>query len=443
MNKKILNLAIPNVISNISIPLLGMVDLALLGHLESEIYIGALALGTMIFNFIYWGFAFLRMGTSGLTAQAFGSRNLMECISILTRSVLLAIGIALLIIILQYPIANLSFLVVDGSESVEKYARQYFFIRIYAAPASLGLYAITGWFLGMQNARSPMIISIVINVLNIFFNVVFVYGLEMKSDGVALGTVLAQYAGLCISVVIIFRYYRKLFKYWSYSATIVIQKLKLFFKVNTDIFFRLVCVIFVYSFFTTQSANTGDTVLAVNTLLLQFLMFFSYLIDGVAYAAEALVGKYIGANSQQLLVKAIKHLFLWGMIITGLFSVIYFIADNFILRLLTDNSAVLNKADAYLLWIWLIPIFTFAAFVWDGIYIGATASRDMLFSLAISTFFVFIPTFYLTRNNMQNHGLWLAMLLFMVSRGIFLTIRSPKAIFRLVSKTDTSDNKQA
>ncbi len=434
MNKKILNLALPNVISNISIPLLGMVDLALLGHLESEVYIGALALGTMIFNFIYWGFAFLRMGTSGLTAQALGSRNLKECIAILTRSVLLAIAIALFIIVLQYPIAKISFFIVEGSASVEKYARQYFFIRIYAAPASLALYAITGWFLGMQNAKSPMIISIVINVLNIVFNVIFVYGLGMKSDGVALGTVLAQYAGLFVSGIIVFRYYRKLFKYWSYTATIVIQKLKLFFKVNTDIFFRLVCVIFVFSFFTTQSANTGDTILAVNTLLLQFLMFFSYLIDGVAYAAEALVGKYVGANSCRLLKKSVKYLFLWGAIITGVFSVVYFFADNIVLRLLTDNNTVLDKANTYLLWIWLIPVFSFAGFVWDGVYIGATATRNMLYSLLISTVLVFIPTFYLTKNVIGNHGLWLAMLLFMASRGIFLTIRSPKAIFNLVSK---------
>jgi len=212
MNKKILRLAVPNIISNITIPLVGMVDLAVLGHLESEVYIGAIAVGGLIFNVLYWGFGFLRMGTSGFTAQAFGERNFNEVINLLGRSILVAIGGAALLIILMRPIAWISFSLIEGSAEVEALAREYYSIRIFAAPASLGLFALTGWFIGMQNTRFPMIIAILVNVLNVIFNLYFVYGLGMRSDGVALGTVLSQYSGLLMGLFLFFRYYRRMLK---------------------------------------------------------------------------------------------------------------------------------------------------------------------------------------------------------------------------------------
>src|SRR6056297_3060064 len=214
MNKKILNIAIPNIISNITIPLLGLVDLALVGHLENELYIGAISLGGMIFNFIYWGFSFLRMGTSGFVAQAYGKRQLNETINLLGRAFFVALSGAFLLILLQKGIGWLSFTIINGSEEVEALAREYFYIRIWAAPATIGIYGLTGWFIGMQNARFPMFIAITVNALNIGFNIFLIKVVGMKSDGVALGTVMAQYSGLILGLTLLKTSYGKLFKYW-------------------------------------------------------------------------------------------------------------------------------------------------------------------------------------------------------------------------------------
>ncbi len=429
MNKKILRLAIPNIISNISVPLLGLVDLAIMGHLESENYIGAIALGGMIFNFIYWNFSFLRMGTSGFTAQAFGARNLKESVAILSRSLMVGFAGALLLILGQTLIADLSFFLVKGSIEVESLASQYFLIRIWAAPATIGLYSLTGWFIGMQNAKTPMYISIAVNILNILFSLIFVYGMGMKADGVALGTVIAQYAGFILAVIMLSRYYKKLLKYWVYSSIMQWEKFVVFFKVNKDIFIRTFCLIFVFTFFTAQSANSGDTILAVNTLLLQFFMVFSYLIDGFAYSAESLVGKSIGARNPVQLKKVVRLLFLWGLAISIIFTLTYLVAGDKLLLILTDNNNVIEQTQPYLFWIVFIPIITFTAFLWDGIYIGALASKGMRNSMLISTILVFLPLYFLLHPLLENNGLWLALNAFMITRGITLTIMAKKEIF--------------
>jgi len=430
LNRKILNLAIPNIISNITIPLLGIVDLAIMGHLGSEIYIGAIALGGMIFNFIYWGFSFLRMGTSGFTAQAYGAGDKNEMITILSRAMLVALFGSILIILLQNPISFLSFLMINGSPEIEQLAAEYFHIRIWAAPATLGLYALTGWFLGMQNARIPMVIAIVINILNLIFNLIFVYGLGMRADGVALGTLISQYIGLIMALIFFFKYFKKLAVFWSYADLMVWEPIKRFFMVNKDIFIRTICLIFTFSFFTARSASENDTILAVNTLLLQFLLFFSYLIDGFAYAAEALVGKYVGAKEPENLKKAIRSLFKWGLVVSIPFTMIYALGGDYILYLLTDNEKLILLSHEYMFWIILVPVITFPAFIWDGIYIGATAAVEMRNALLVATIFIFIPAYFIATPILGNHGLWLALMLFMVSRGILLTMYS-KRIIRL------------
>ena len=437
MNRKILGLAIPSIISNISIPLLGMVDLALVGHLENIEYIGAVAIGSMIFNFIYWGFSFLRMGTTGLTAQAYGSRNLTESILTLSRSVFIGLGGAMIILILQKPIELLSFSVLHSSENIEKFARQYFYIRIWAAPATIGLYSLTGWFIGMQNTRFPMIITIFVNVLNILFSLYFVLVLEMKSDGVALGTVIAQYAGLCLSLILYYQYYRKLNKHWDFEKMLDSTALKKFFLINKDIFIRTLFLIFAFAFFTAESANMGDEILAINTLLLQYFMFFSYLIDGFAYAAEALTGKYIGAQAPEKLKQNIKILFIWGTVTSIPFSLSYLLGGEFILGLLTNNQELIELSSEYLFWIALVPIITFPAFILDGIFIGATASAGMRNSMIISILVFYLPVYYLLKVPLGNHSLWLAFMTFMMSRGILLFIRLKKEIFGRLRETAT------
>ncbi|MCD4736159.1 MAG: MATE family efflux transporter [Bacteroidales bacterium] len=429
MNKQILRLAIPNIISNITVPLVSMVDLAILGHLESELYIGAIALGGLIFNFIYAIFSFLRMGTSGFTAQAFGEKNYTETILMLGRSMFFAISGGLLIIILQYPIDLISFNLIEGSKEVKDLAREYYYIRIYAAPASLGILALSGWFIGMQNAKLPMYLALIVNVINVILNVLFVYGLGLKSDGVAYGTLIAQYAGLIAGIIFFWRYYNNSIRYWIKEQFFDIARLRKFFIVNGDIIIRSLCLIFAFAFFTSQSAGVNDTVLAVNTVLLQFLFVFSYITDGFASAAEALIGKFTGSKDRVSLSKAIRLLFVWGTGMSIIFTLSYILAGNSMMYILTDNIKITEAAQPYLIWIGILPVASFAAFIWDGIYIGATASAAMRNSLLIATILIFIPAFYLLRTPFGNHGLWLAMTLFMVSRGLLLTFFAKRHIY--------------
>ncbi len=426
MNKEILRIAIPNIISNITIPLLGMVDLAILGHLESGIYIGAVALGSMIFNSIYFAFGFLRMSSSGFTAQAYGAKNNQEIILTLSRAIMVALIGSVLIIALQYPISHLGFKLISGSSEVEALAKEYFHIRIFAAPAAISLFAITGWFLGMQNARYPMIIAISITLLNLLFNLIFIYGFGMKSDGVAWGTLIAQYCGLTLAIILFLKKYRSYLKHWTYQAMMQIKALKRFFLVNRDIFIRSFLLILTLSFFTAESARISDEILAANTILLQFFFIYSYLIDGFAYAAEALVGKYIGAKNQLNLKLTIKNLFKWGIGISLIFTLVYFLSGKSILYIITNDQKVINDTMPYLIWMISIPLLTFAAFIWDGIFIGATESVSLRNAMIISTVLLFFPFYYLIGIDFGNHGLWMSLMLFMVSRGLVLTFFSGK-----------------
>ena len=431
MNKKILNLAVPNIISNITVPFLGLVDLTLLGHLNSEIYIGAIAVGTIIFNIIYWGFSFLRMGTSGFTAQAIGKKNFEEISLIFSRAMLIAFLGSLLLIILQKPIALISFSILNASPEVETLASEYFYIRIWAAPATIGLYVLYGWFIGMQNAKSPMIIAILVNLLNIIFDVIFINVFDMKSSGAALGTVLAQYIGFGSGLFIFFKYYfKKLKPYLIIKKIFVLKDIKKFLNVNNDIFIRTMCLLFVLSFFTAESAKNGNLILAVNTLLLQFFTLYSYLIDGFAYAGEALVGKYTGARNTFQLKKVIKLLFIWGASISLIFTLAYIFGGNIILHILTNNEAVIQQSTKYIFWIGMIPFITFAAFLWDGIYIGAIASTYLRNSMIIASFLIFLPLYYLLKTSLGNNSLWFAFIMFMFFRGFLLSIFAKKAIFK-------------
>jgi multidrug resistance protein, MATE family len=429
LNKRILLLAIPNIITNIAIPLLGMVDLGLMGHLESMVYVGAVAIGGTVFNFIFWGFGFLRMGTSGFTAQSYGSRDLKESLMVLIRSVTIGLAAGFLLILLQKPVALLAFSLIRGSSSVNALAEQYYAIRIWSAPATLTMYALTGWFIGMQNAKIPMTLSIFVNLMNILFSLGSIYLLKMKSDGIALANVLSQCSGIVLGIFFLRGYFKKLKKFLDLKAAFHRKDLVKFLNVNKDILIRTLCLIFTLSFFTAKSAGQSDTMLAVNTLLFQFFYFFSYFIDGFAYAAEALTGKYIGARDPGSLRKVIKLLFIWGVALAVIFIFIYGFGGRFILGLLTNNTAILDAAGPYLFWIALIPLITFSAFIWDGIYIGATASVAMRNAMVIITFLVFLPAYYLLRGPLGNHGLWLAIMLFMLSRGIILTLFSRRAIF--------------
>ena len=431
LNSRILRLAMPNIVSNITIPLLAMVDLGLMGHLGSEKYVGAVALGGMVFSFIFWAFGFLRMGTSGFTAQAFGERNLAETGNILIRSVVTALSAGILLIVLQWPLAWVAFRLVDGSAKVESLAHQYFAIRIYAAPATLFIYAIIGWFIGMQNAKLPMILAISVNLLNVLLSLLFIKVFEMGSNGVAWANVISQYGGLLLGIYLLSFYWQKIGKKVVLADALNPKAFRKFIHVNKDIFIRTLCLIFTLSFFTTQSANTSDTILAVNTLLFQFFYFFSYFVDGFAYAAEALAGKYISSADSEMLKKVIRRLFVWGAAIAGVFTLVYLIGGNFIFGLLTDNTTIILAAKPYMFWVVLVPIITFSAFIWDGIYVGATASKAMRNSMLAITLLIFLPAYYLFQPILGNNGLWLAIMMFMGARGLILSLMAKRAIFAI------------
>ena len=288
MNRKILSLAIPNIVSNITIPLLGMVDMAIVGHLGDDALIGGIGIGTSVFNFIYWNFAFLRMGTSGLTAQSYGARNFPEITAVLVRALSVSLLAAVLLILFREPVGRLAFRMMDGTPHTMGYAAEYFYARIWAAPATVSLFAFQGWFIGMQNSRFPMYISIAINLVNILCCLWFALGLGWGITGVAWGTVVAQYTGLLLSVALWLRYYRRFGRYVDLRDSLRLRPMTAFFRINGDIFLRTACIVIVYTFFTAASSGMGDTLLAVNMLLMQLFTLFSYLMDGFAYAGEAL-----------------------------------------------------------------------------------------------------------------------------------------------------------
>ncbi len=427
MNKRILKLALPNIISNITVPLLGLVDISMMGHLDSVKYLGAIALGSSVFSFIYMTFGFLRMSTSGFTAQAYGQRDFSASINWLSRAILLALIAGFTLILFQIPIKWAAFKLLEANRETEQLAVQYFLIRIWAAPATISLYALTGWFIGMQNAKTPMFTAVFINLVNIGANVFFVFVADMKSDGVALGTVIAQYSGLLLSILILKKFYGKLFRYFKLKNIMQIQALLKFVKVNTDIFIRTLCLISVVTFFTYASAQMGDNILAVNTLLLQFFLFFSYLTDGFSYAAEALSGSFYGADNIRKLKLSVKYIFIWGGGTAVLFSFLYLIFFQNILYLLTDNLAIINLAVEYKFWIIILPLASFAAFVWDGIYIGLTASDAMRNTMLLASALFFLLWFSL-KSDFENNALWFSMLVFLGARGLIQTVYFKKII---------------
>lgn len=416
-SQRILHIAIPSIISNITVPLLGLIDVTIVGHLGSASYIGAIAVGGMLFNMIYWIFGFLRMGTSGLTAQAYGVHDLKEVTRILLRSTGISLMLALALLILQYPIRLIAFELIDTSAEVQQLATLYFHICIWGAPATLGLYSFSGWFIGMQNSRFPMFIAITQNIVNIVASLLFVFVFGMKVEGVALGTLIAQYAGLFMAYLLWLRYYRPLRKYISRKQLFTHDAMKRLFQVNRDIFLRTLCLVAVTVFFTSTGAAFGDVVLAVNTLLMQLFTLFSYIMDGFAYAGEALTGKYIGAGNRQELQRTIRHLFGWGIALSLAFTLLYGIGGKEFLGLLTNEQSVISASGDYFYWVLAIPLAGFAAFLLDGICIGATSTHIMLKAMVVASGSFFL-IYYSLHNVLHNHALWLGFIVYLALRGI-------------------------
>lgn len=425
-DQQILHIALPAIISNITVPLLGMVDMAIVGHIGDATYLGAIAVGSMLFNVVYWLFGFLRMGTGGLTSQAYGSEDRVEQKRILFRSLAIAALVGVLFILLQMPIRNLAFHLLGATQEVRLLASRYYAICVWGAPAVLGLYSMTGWFLGMQNSRFPMFVSILQNVVNILCSLLFVFALRMKIEGVAWGTLIAQYVGFFMALLLFMsRYKAHRTEQVSLKELFHWEAMKRFFVVNRDIFLRTLCLVAVTLYFTSVGARQGDLVLAVNALLMQLFTFYSYFMDGFAYAGEAVCGLYLGARQRSDFYTTIRRLFLWGGGLMLLFTLLYAGAGTSFVNLLTDDAQVLAEATVYLPWVAFIPLTGMAAFLLDGVYIGATATRPMLLSMLVATV-LFFSIYLLFSPIISNHALWLAFLIYLSARGGLLALYLPR-----------------
>lgn len=391
INRDILKLAIPSILANITVPLVGMVDIAVAGHLDASAatMIGGIAVGSMLFDLLYWNFGFLRVATGGLTAQAYGRKDAVECAKIFVRAAGIALACALFLLAVQWIFVQLAFSVVDCTDSVRELASLYFFIRIWAAPATLCLMAFKGWFIGMQDSVSPMVTDFVVNGMNILLSIVLALGFSvgtfrydgMGFTGIAAGTLIAQWSGLLAAVLIMFvKYRRRVFTGFSaedFKTAFVGDNMRHFFVMNSDIFVRSLCFIAVYIGFTTISARYGDVILATGSIMMKLLMIFSYFTDGFAYAGEAMTGRYIGAGDREMFRRTVRWTFVWSMGIAAVFMAVYQFAGLPLLGLMTSDAAVLGLSSAYMPWLLLMPLVGCAAFTWDGIYIGAAASKDI------------------------------------------------------------------
>ena len=426
-DNQILKIAIPSIVSNITVPLLGLVDVAITGHLGTAAYIAAISIGSMVFNTTYWLFGFLRMGSSGLTSQALGKRDLQEVTMWLVRGLVIALGIGLLLILAQWPIREMALWLMRPEEEVRQMVITYFHICIWGAPAMLGLYTLNGWFIGMQNSRIPMVVAIVQNIINILVSLFLVFGLHMKVEGVASGTLIAQWVGFLLACVLCHHFYGKrlgsaVLSSWDDVISLFRHnEIKRFFQINRDLFFRTVCLVSVMLFFTTAGSWQGEVTLAANTLLMQLFLLVSYVVDGFANAAEAMSGKYWGANNMRAFAHTVKHCFMWGYACAFLFSVIYIVGGDAFVALLTDESSVVQASHHYIWWIYLIPICSIGAFIWDGVFVGITASREMLITSLVAAV-VFFLLFALLYHSWGNHGLWLSFLVYLLIRGVLQTV---------------------
>jgi MATE family multidrug resistance protein len=420
-------IAWPMIIANISVPMLGMVDTAVMGHLDAPHYLGAVAVGSIIFSFLFWGFGFLRMATTGLVAQATGKNNTSLSHSILMQSLTLAIIIASVVLLFNQLISNVAFTLIESSAQVQQEGKIYFDIRIWSTPAILINYVFLGWLLGKQASKAALILVLVVTVSNMILDLVFVNIFAMTTDGVALASVIAEYLGFFTGLYLlkkqgvtlsIFQYLRS-----QHISIFSWQWLQL----HINIFIRTLCLMFSFAFFTTQGAKQGDIILAANAVLINFLTFMAFVLDGFANATEVITGRSVGKNDQQQLKQGFIIAAIWSLIVASLFSLIYLLFGPQIISLLTSIPEVNATANTYLVWLIILPLVSVWSYLLDGLFIGTTRSKEMRNTMLFSTFICFLPAWYLFQP-LANHGLWLALLLFLAARGISQSIYLPKIL---------------
>lgn len=405
------------ILSNLSVPLLGMVDTGVTGHLEDAAYLGAVAVGATIFGVLYTGTNFLRMGTTGIAAQRYGAGDTAGLRTSLGQALIVAQVIALALLFLRGPARELALTLIGAEPAVTQHARTYFDIRIWSAPATLANFALIGWFIGLQNARVPLAIVLVTNVTNIVLDLLLVLGFDMKVDGVAAATVTAEYAGLATALAFARAELVRRGGHFAVDALVSLRAYSAFLAINGNLFVRTLSLMFTFAFLTAQGARQGGLVLAANAILLNFQNLLSFALDGFAHAAEALVGRAVGARDPVALRRSVRLALAWSLYVATGFALLFLLGGPYLVGLLTDLPEVAGTTLRYLPWIVVSPLVSVWAFLYDGVFVGATRAREMRDIMLASTFLVFLPAWYLLQP-LGNHGLWLAFLLFMGSRGI-------------------------
>ncbi len=405
------------IISNISVPLLGMVDTGVTGHLDDAAYLGAVAIGGAVFGFLYTGVNFLRMGTTGIAAQAFGADDNEALRNSLGQALIVAQLIAALLLVLQAPLITLGLALLGPESGVAGHARDYIGVRIWSAPATLASYALIGWFIGLQNARVPLLIVVTANVTNIVLDLLFVIVLGMKVKGVAAASVIAEFTGVAIGLLFAARELRRRGGHWDIARLTRIGEYRAFFAVNANLFVRTMALMFTFGFVTAMGARLGTLVLAANAILMNLQNLLSFGLDGLAHAAEALTGKAVGGRDRAALRRAVALSLRWSVAVAAGFSAAYALVGPWFVRLLTDLPEVRATTYQYLPWLIASPLISVWSFLYDGVFVGATKAREMRDIMLVSTLLVFLPAWYLLQG-LGNHGLWLAFMLFMASRAL-------------------------
>ncbi len=421
INRQILTIAVPNILSNITIPLLGIIDTVLMGHKgeQAAFLIGAIGLGGIVFNAIYWNFGFLRIATTGITAQAYGSKNTQKQAQTLFRALLLGAILAGLILLLKPIIEQYGFAVLSNEKNQEALAlaKRYFKVRILAVPAVMLLYGFRGWFYGMQNAIFPFILTTVVNLTNIAASIYFVQVKDMDVDGVALGTVVAQYTCLVVAIALVLYRYRWLFINLKEKFVSFTSDWNEFFTVSGFSLGRNIMLFLVFAQFSYFSSTINDTYFAANQILLELFYLMSFAVDGFAYASESLVGKFVGAKENNNLLLSIRQSLVWGIGFGLIYAVLYLFFGQHFLSFFTPNEDIIAVGKHYLFWLSILSIVGSVAFIWDGIYIGATLVKPMFLFMTISTISFFISLFLL-RDSFPKHAVWIAISIYMFIRGL-------------------------
>lgn len=418
-HQSVWRIALPMVLSNITVPLLGLVDTIVVGHLPSPVYLGAVAVGATIFSVLFLGMNFLRMGTTGLTAQAFGKNDQHELRRVLMRAVTVALVIAAALIVLQMPLINVALLLIRPDPDVALVAADYFSVRIWAAPASLINIVLIGWFIGCQNGRVPLILMLTINLTNILLDVVFVVHYDLRANGVALASVIAEYTGCTAGIWLAMKNLQIRESRPLMEGVMILREFGKLMSVNFDLLIRTLALQLTFVIITAAGARQGALILAANAVLLNFQWIVSYALDGFANAAEALVGRATGAGRSDALAQAVRLSRQWSFLVAAGITLLFVIGGHPMIRFMTDIPEVRQQANIYLPWLIALPLISVWSFLYDGVFVGAMRSKEMRNVMVISTFAVFIPAWWLLQF-LGNHGLWLAFTLFMAARGILM-----------------------